>query len=58
MQNRKPPFVHCARSPEQTSAPVQVSAGKILTRLRERFTGGNADADMPAPADTNWDAER
>ena len=60
MQNRKPPFVHCARSPEQqTSAPVQAS-GNILTRLRERFTGGapQADAGSPASADANWDAER
>ena len=62
MQNRKPPFVHCARSPEQqTSAPTQASAGNILARLRERLTGGNgmqADADLSATGDAHWDAER
>ena len=62
MQNRKPPFVHIARAPEQqTLAPVQASAGNILARLRERFTGNNnmqAGADLSAPGDDHWDAER
>jgi len=62
MQNRKPPFVHIARAPEQqTSAPTQGPAGSILTRLRERFTGGNsmqAGSDLSAPGDDHWDAER
>jgi hypothetical protein len=63
MAYRKPPFVHIARAPEQaTTAPVQASAGGVLSRLRERLTGGShmqADADeMSAPADTHWDADR
>jgi len=62
MQNRKPPFVHIARAPEQqTSAPTQASAGNILARLRERFTGNNsmqAGTDLPAPGGDPWDAER
>ena len=62
MQNRKPPFVHIARAPEQqTAAPTQASAGNMLTRLRERFTGGNTmqtGTDLSAPGDAHWDAER
>ena len=62
MAYRKPPFVHIARAPEQaTTAPVQASAGGVLSRLRERLTGGSnmqADADLSAPSDTHWDADR
>jgi hypothetical protein len=61
MANRKPPFVHCARAPEQqTSAPVQASAGSILARLRERLTGSNsiqAGPDLSPSGDSLWDAE-
>ena len=62
MQNRKPPFVHCARSPEQqTSAQVQVSKGSILERIN-RLLGGSVTippgTDITAPIDEIWDAER
>jgi hypothetical protein len=62
MAYRKPPFVHIARAPEQAStAPVQASAIGVLSRLRERLTGGfnmQASADISARNDTHWDAER
>jgi hypothetical protein len=62
MAYRKPPFVHIARAPEQAaSAPVQASAGGVLSRLRERLTGGSnmqASTDSSTPAGTHWDAER
>jgi hypothetical protein len=62
MQNRKPPFVHCARSPEQqTSAPVQVPKGNILERV-SKLLGGSVTIppgpDITAPIDEVWDAER
>lgn len=62
MQNRKPPFVHCARSLEQqTSAPVQVPKGNILARVN-RLLGGSVtippETDITAPIDEVWDAER
>jgi len=62
MQNRKPPFVHCARSPEQqTSTPVQVPKGNILSRVYG-LLGGTAAAspgtDATAPTGEDWDAER
>ena len=62
MANRKPPFVHIARAPEQqTSAPTQASTGSIVALLRERFTSGNsmqAGSDLSAPGDAHRDAER
>ena len=62
MAYRKPPFVHIARAPEQaTTAPVQASANGVLSRLRERLTGGSnmqPGTDLSAPANTHWDAER
>ena len=62
MQNRKPPFVHCARSPEQqTTAPVQVPKGNILARVN-RLLGGSMTippgTDITAPAGEVWDGER
>ncbi len=62
MQSRKPPFVHCARSPEQqTSAPVQGSKGSILERVN-RLLGGSVTippaADITAPTGEVWNAER
>jgi len=62
MQNRKPPFVHCARSPkQQTSAPVQVPKGNILSRVYG-LLGGTvtipSGADVTAPSGKVWDAER
>jgi hypothetical protein len=62
MQNRKPPFVHIARAPEQqTSVSTQASTGSILARLRERLTGSSniqAGADLSAPSDTHWEAKQ
>ena len=62
MQNRKPPFVHCARSPEQqTTAPVQVPKGNILSRVYG-LLGGTVTippgADVTVPTGEVWDAER
>ena len=62
MQNRKPPFVHCARAPEQqTSAPVQVPKGNILARVN-RLLGGSVTispgTDITAPTGEVWDVER
>jgi len=60
MQNRKPPFVHCARSPEQqTSAPVQVPKGNLLSRVN-RLLGGTATVppETDIKASTGEDAER
>jgi hypothetical protein len=62
MQNRKPPFVHCARSPEQqTTAPVQVPKGNILSRVYG-LLGGTATASQganaAAPSGEAWDTER
>jgi hypothetical protein len=62
MQNRKPPFVHCARSPEQqTTAPVQVPKGNILSRVYG-LLGGTVTippgTDVAAPTSEGWDAER
>ena len=62
MAYRKPPFVHIARAPEQAAAaPVQASASGVLSRWRERLTGGSSlqdGAGMSAPANTDWDADR
>jgi hypothetical protein len=62
MQNRKPPFVHCARSPErQTIAPVQVPKGNILSRVYGLLGGTVAippGADVTVPTREVWDAER
>jgi uncharacterized protein (DUF2267 family) len=62
MTNRKPPFVHIARTSEQqTSAPAQTFTGSILTRLRERLTGSHstqAGHDSSAPTDDHWDNQR
>jgi hypothetical protein len=60
MANRKPPFVHIARVPEQQTSAPHTSAGNILTRLRERLTGSSslqAGSDLSAPGDSHWDAE-
>ena len=62
MQNRKPPFVHCARSPEQqTTALVQVPKGNILSRVYG-LLGGTVTIpvgpDVTAPTGEVWDAER
>ena len=61
MANRKPPFVHIARAPEQqTSAPVQAPKGSIFARI-DRLLGGSVTippgVDITAPIDEHWDAE-
>jgi hypothetical protein len=62
MQNRKPPFVHIARAPEQqTSAPMKASKGNILARVNKLLGGSVTNpprTDITAPISEAWDAER